>query len=577
MDIKEIKKNILNEIKKRKHSLNIHIDDMTPSGRERSAPMYEINIKNEFLGLQKIVKSKFQHDLKARAEIQILKWEDQELKVRLQKAINNKAEQVEINNQLIKEKREEIEKILISTLKIDDKIDWEKMKDKSEYPIIFSHKKKEFSDLEIYRPRKPIPTFFEKIFPFLFSKKLKQFNKDFEAWENQNKLMKTARQMEDQKYEKEKQKYEKEKQKYDTHKMIFYKNQEKQNKKIDDFRYRFEIGEENAILEYISSVFERSEYPSSFYIEYESEYEKESKTIVVNVHCPSQEKISKIKELRYQKSTDTIKEILFKEKEYDAIYDSALKQCALRTLHEIFESIYTDFIQIAVVNIWVTYIDPATGTDKTSCIMSISANRSEFEKIRLDRIDLDSCIKGLKGLIAGPLSNMAPVKPIMQLNRKSNKFVESRDQLADLNSTTNLAEMDWEDFEHLVRELFSKIFSSEDSEVKVTQSSRDGGIDAVVFDPDPIRGGKFVIQAKRYTNTVGVSAVRDLYGTMISEGAVKGILVTTASFGRDSRDFIKDKPITLINGSNLVYLLEEHGHKVRIDVKAAKLKKSVTV
>jgi restriction system protein len=70
-----------------------------------------------------------------------------------------------------------------------------------------------------------------------------------------------------------------------------------------------------------------------------------------------------------------------------------------------------------------------------------------------------------------------------------------------------------------------------------------------------------------------VSAVRDLYGTMISEGATKGILVTTAHYGRDSRAFVKDKPITLIDGSNLVYLLEEHGHKVRIDVKAARAKR----
>jgi hypothetical protein len=38
-------------------------------------------------------------------------------------------------------------------------------------------------------------------------------------------------------------------------------------------------------------------------------------------------------------------------------------------------------------------------------------------------------------------------------------------------------------------------------------------VDAVVFDPDPLPGGKMVIQAKRYTNTMGVSAVRDLFGT----------------------------------------------------------------
>ena len=77
-------------------------------------------------------------------------------------------------------------------------------------------------------------------------------------------------------------------------------------------------------------------------------------------------------------------------------------------------------------------------------------------------------------------------------------------------------------------------FSSGGGEVKVTQASRDGGVDAVAFDPDPIRGGKIVIQAKRYTNTVGVAAVRDLYGTVLNEGATKGILVTTSDYGPDA-------------------------------------------
>ena len=135
---------------------------------------------------------------------------------------------------------------------------------------------------------------------------------------------------------------------------------------------------------------------------------------------------------------------------------------------------------------------------------------------------------------------------------------------------TNLASMDWSDFEHLIRELFEKEFATNGSEIKITQASRDGGVDAIMFDPDPIRGGKYVIQAKRYTNVVGVSAVRDLYGTLMNEGAVKGILVTTANYGADSYEFAKDKPITLINGSNLLYMMEKHGYKAKIDIKEAK-------
>jgi restriction system protein len=57
---------------------------------------------------------------------------------------------------------------------------------------------------------------------------------------------------------------------------------------------------------------------------------------------------------------------------------------------------------------------------------------------------------------------------------------------------------------------------------------------------------------------------------MINEGAAKGILVTTAHYGGDSYEFAKDKPITLIDGSNLAYLFAQYGYKVRIDVAAAR-------
>jgi restriction system protein len=58
---------------------------------------------------------------------------------------------------------------------------------------------------------------------------------------------------------------------------------------------------------------------------------------------------------------------------------------------------------------------------------------------------------------------------------------------------------------------------------------------AHLYDVRPIFGGKVVIQAKRYKSTVGVSAVRDLFGTMQNEGATKGILVTISGYGQASQ------------------------------------------
>jgi restriction system protein len=85
-----------------------------------------------------------------------------------------------------------------------------------------------------------------------------------------------------------------------------------------------------------------------------------------------------------------------------------------------------------------------------------------------------------------------------------------------------------------------------------------------------VRGGKYVVQAKRYTETVDVSAVRDLYGTVLNEGANRGILVTTSNYGPDSYEFAKGKPITLLNGSNLLHLLNKHGYNARIDLRQAR-------
>ena len=86
----------------------------------------------------------------------------------------------------------------------------------------------------------------------------------------------------------------------------------------------------------------------------------------------------------------------------------------------------------------------------------------------------------------------------------------------------------------------------------------------IATDPDPIRGGRMVIQVKRYDSTIPPAVIRDLYGTVVHEGAIKGILVTTSGFGPSSYSFAEGKPLTLINGTELVSLLARHGLSGRI-------------
>jgi restriction system protein len=53
---------------------------------------------------------------------------------------------------------------------------------------------------------------------------------------------------------------------------------------------------------------------------------------------------------------------------------------------------------------------------------------------------------------------------------------------------------------------------------------------------------------------------------MMNEGANKGILVTTSGYGPDAYEFAKDKPIELVDGGGLLYLLEQVGTRARIDM-----------
>jgi restriction system protein len=56
----------------------------------------------------------------------------------------------------------------------------------------------------------------------------------------------------------------------------------------------------------------------------------------------------------------------------------------------------------------------------------------------------------------------------------------------------------------------------------------------------------------------------------MNEGANRGILISTSSFGPDAYEFAKDKPISLVDGANLLQMLQRHGKRFRINLEEAR-------
>ena len=363
-------------------------------------------------------------------------------------------------------------------------------------------------------------------------------------------------------------KYKKDFEAWEAKKAEFEEKQIISNSKVDLLKNRYFNNESEAIVEYCELILSKSKYPECFPKSFDFEYISQTKILIIECFLPSVDELPTLKEVKF--ISNKYKEYHITESQINKMYDSLMYKITLKRMFEIFNSDSIEAIEAISFNGWVNAINKATGKKENNCILSIQAKKSEFLEIDLEHVDAKTCFKKLKGVSSSVLTGLTAIQPILQINREDKRFTNHYEVANFIDSSTNLASMDWEDFEHLIREVFAQEFSSNGGEVKVTQASRDGGVDAIAFDPDPIRGGKIVIQAKRYTNTVGVSAVRDLYGTVMNEGATKGILVTTADYGPDAYEFVKGKPLTLMNGSHLLYLLEKHGHQARIDIKEAR-------
>jgi restriction system protein len=470
-------------------------------------------------------------------------------------------------------KLDSLNRILVQTLKIDDKVDWEMLKDKIPYVYPKSFPESKPSSQPTRKPEYEAPKI--GLFEVLWMKKAaliaqaeEQHSIDVFTWEATETKRKDDLAAAITKWEQRKADYWSD---HDKKKRVFEDEQSEANSRVDFLRANVANGDEDAVIEHASLVLETSDYSGLFEKSYLIQYARREKLLKVAYDLPSLDVLPRTRSVKFVKASGELKDSLITDRERNAKFESVAYQICLRTLHELFEADEYDNIENILFNGFVNFVDMRTGQEKRSCLLSILVNRSTFNAIDLARVDPKACFKSLKGLSAAALSSLAPIPPVMEMDTEDRRFIEAREVGSGLDQGTNLASITWEDFEHLVRELFEKEFISRGGEVKVTQSSSDGGVDAIAFDPDPITGGKIVIQAKRYTRTVGVSAVRDLFGTLMNEGASRGILVTTADYGPDAYNFANGKPITLMNGANLLHMLQRHGYQAKIDLQEARM------
>lgn len=557
---------------------------MVLNSRKGDTAMSRISreVRHEGLNKFRIVYGETDYEVDQKVEALKAQWDEQWERKQSQEKKRKEREEKRVSAELsqIAAKQETIEAEAVQEAidnyltKSNDQVEisFLSLKKFSEYPIaepkmpeLLEYPRKPLREDEEYNPE---PSFFTKLFKKKYNEFIEDndaiFREDLEKWEEERDNIDNHNKMIVEYYHDERAKWEKNKE-------DFLAKQQKENEIIDEWNTKFLKGDISAIEDFYEKAVDSIKYPIPLDTDSEVEYNPANKMLIVDVYLPTQDDLPNLKSVSYIKSKDAFKESYFSSAQMKKKYESFIYQMVLRIFKCVF-SINKQYanLESCVINGRISTIDKTTGKQIEPFILSISVTPENFGELNLNAIDPRAWFKSSKGVSAASIADITPIAPIVTMSREDSRFIEGYEVENTLDESVNLAAMDWQDFENLIRELFEEEFRSTGGEVKITQASRDGGVDAVAFDPDPIRGGKIVIQAKRYTNVVGVSAVRDLYGTTLNEGATKGILVTTSNYGNDAYQFAKDKPLTLINGAQLLYLLQKHGHSAKIDLKEAK-------
>jgi hypothetical protein len=91
-----------------------------------------------------------------------------------------------------------------------------------------------------------------------------------------------------------------------------------------------------------------------------------------------------------------------------------------------------------------------------------------------------------------------------------------------------LQQVSWREFERIIADLLARL----GFQIELQQGTKDGGIDILALRGGPMGDHRYLIQAKRWANKVGVEPVRQLLFLQGHYRATKGCLATTGTFTR---------------------------------------------
>lgn len=297
---------------------------------------YQETVTNPNTGTTRTLLADSQWELDSQVRAERMRQQTEELRNQQLRESQNGNELAERMTRQIQENRNQYMQVVESTLRIDDKLDWEAQMISEEYPS--------------------------------FEEKMDEY-----GLEEQEALKR-----------------------YLSEKMQFDKNKVEHNADIAYLKECYENGDKSAVEKFASIIVGDSIYPDGLEIDYDFEYFRGERLLVVNCLLPLIDSFPIVEEYRYDNATMEVTEKLLDDITMNEFYENTLFAISLRTVHELFEATEEYLVKEIMFNAHlprlgsdmdIEYEDEEDFNDVTRCIFSFRVLCSDFEKINITTKD----------------------------------------------------------------------------------------------------------------------------------------------------------------------------------------------
>jgi restriction system protein len=191
------------------------------------------------------------------------------------------------------------------------------------------------------------------------------------------------------------------------------------NEAVDLRKTQYEALLASAVEDYCRQILSVSNWLEGFKRVFDIQYLADARTLIVDHSLPLPRDLPCVKGARFVKTRGEQVEVRLSQAELNRFHADVVFQICLRTIHELFDADLAQGLKVVAFNGWIETTDAASGQSSRTCLMTVKAEKERFTALDLAATEAKAAFKALKGKAPARLHTLAPVTPVMSIQRPS--------------------------------------------------------------------------------------------------------------------------------------------------------------